>query len=121
TEALWQVEHKYDALIPECFGPARFNPKAPLNAVIILHWRKSADPMIIERIHSQDKLRYLPNITKKNDLLYLPENKNYTDPTTLDYFAALADTPIFIIRGGINFVEATSKLMKLLLTGSTGT
>lgn len=120
-EALWQLEHKYDALIQDCFGPTRFTPKAPLNAVAILTWCKSNDPMIIECISPKEASRYLINMMKKNDLLYLPRNKNYTNPTILDYVAALADTPIFIIRGGINFAEATSKLMKFLRTGITGT
>ena len=121
TEALWQLEYKYDALIPECFGPARFVPKAPLSAVAILDWRRCDAPMSIGCLTAQEASHHLSNIIKKNDVLYLPRNKNYTVPTIHDYTAALANTPIFIIRGGVDFSGATHKLMNFLRTGSTGT
>lgn len=118
-ESLWQLEHKYDVLIPECYDAHRFIPHAPLSGAVIIDWCRNTEPMVIEEYAAQEARPYLAHMMKKNDLLYLPKNKEYTDPVLSDYIQALHDKPVFVIRGGVNFAEATKKLMNFLNTGHT--
>lgn len=120
TEALWKLEHKYDALIPECYGRHRFIPHAPLSGVAIINWNHNTQPIIFEELTAEDATEYLGCIMKKNDALHVPTNKDYTEPAINDYIQALDDTPVFIIRGGVDFSKATKNLLTFLHTGSTG-
>lgn len=119
-ETLWQTEHKFDAIIPECYGKHRFIPHAPLSAVAIMDWRRNSEPMMFEQLTAQEARYFITHMMKKNDLLYVPKNKGYTDPTINDYIQALKDKPIFILQGGVDFAQATEKLTTFLNTGSTG-
>ncbi|MCT4535729.1 HprK-related kinase B [Halodesulfovibrio sp.] len=120
SETLWKLEHKYDALIPEWYGKHRFIPHAPLSGVAIIDWNHNTQPMVLEELTAEEATEYLIHIMKKNDALHVPKNKDYTEPAITDYIQALDDTPVFIIRGGVDFPKATNTLLTFLHTGSTG-
>ena len=119
AEALWQVESKYDALIPHCFGQNRFVPQAPLSAIAVLDWRRDASPMDISCMNAAESAPYLAHMMKKNDLMHIPLHKGYTEPSIREYIAALDNTPVFVIRGGVDFANATNTLLTFLKTGRT--
>src|SRR5688572_17581893 len=39
---LWELEEKYDVMVPEVFGPGRCLYRAPLAALVVLGWRHDA-------------------------------------------------------------------------------
>lgn len=114
SEQLWTTEIKYDALIPTYYGANRFIPHAPLSGVVIMDWERIDVPVQIKQLSAQNASYFIKYLMKKNDLLFLPENKNYTDPTLPDYIQALRDIPIFILQGGVNFADATQALLSTL-------
>ena len=113
-EQLWATEVKYDALIPTYFGMNKFIPHAPLSAVVIMDWERINVPMQIQKLSAQSASYFIKHLMKKNDLLFLPKNKNYTDPMLPDYIQALHNIPIFVLQGGVNFADATQALLSTL-------
>lgn len=118
SEQLWTTEKKYDALIPTYYGMNRFIPHAPLSGVVIIDWERVDTPLRVQQVPARSASYFLKHLMKKNDLLFLPENKNYTDPTLPDYIHALCDIPIFVLQGGVNFADATQTLLSTLKAGT---
>ena len=118
TQELWDVEHKYDAHIDQCFGPDKFHLSAPMNGLFILHWSRSDTPMEACKVNLADRPDLLEAFMKSTGLFYLPiEGTEKNDPPPKEYIRVLENTSVFELSGGVDFDAASSLGMRFLETG----
>ncbi len=115
---LWHLERKYDAIISDCFGPGRFVPQAPLDALVILNWRRNGEPLRVRMDSADHRPDLLPAFMKSTGVFYLPGPGGWkNDPGLAEYARALAGVPIIELSGGVDFDGAADACMRFLSTG----
>ncbi|MCJ2164398.1 MULTISPECIES: HprK-related kinase B [unclassified Pseudodesulfovibrio] len=118
SDKLWQLEHKYDALIDECYGPGKFELRSPMNALVILNWTRSGGPMRTAMVDPMKRKDLLPAFMKSTGLFYLPENQDrQCDPDMDAYAKLLQKTDLVEISGGVDFEQASDICLKYMETG----
>lgn len=110
---LWEVEHKYDVFIDECFGPDKFVLGANMDFLILLNWERGTGPMVARQIDLAQHTNLLPAFMKSTGLFYLPEEDNPKDQPIDKYIEVLSRSQVIELTGGIDFVEATEVCMAL--------
>lgn len=113
-EELWTLEHKYDALIDQLFGPDRFILQSPMRYLVLLNWRRDIAVTRIKEIDVHRRHDLLAAFMKDTGLFYLPSGR-YA-PTAADYAAALKGCRVFEISGGVDFDHAADGCLRLLET-----
>ncbi|SHL15574.1 HprK-related kinase B [Desulfatibacillum alkenivorans DSM 16219] len=118
TKELWDLEHKYDAHIDECFGPGKFHLSAPMNGLFILHWTHSGEPMEIRRVNPDERRDLLAAFMKTTGLFYLPpQGDEEKDPPAEVYVEGLKKVAVYELFGGVDFAKAAELGMRFLKTG----
>lgn len=118
VEELWQLEHKYDALIDECYGPGKFSLKSKMDALVILNWKRDAGDMTIAMVDPRERDDLLPAFMKATGLFYLPINPDRQgDPTVEAYAELLAKSDLIEISGGIDFDRAADACLHYMENG----
>jgi HprK-related kinase B len=118
TAELWQLEHKYDALIDECYGAGRFILKSPMAGLVILNWTRDGGPMRVARVNPAKRTDLLAAFIKSTGLFYLPENPaRRDDPGMEAYVEVLSRADLIEISGGIDFDAAATVCLRYLETG----
>ena len=115
---LWNLEHKYDAIVEECFGPGRFRLAAPMNALMILHWTRGGGPMRIRLFDPRERHDLLAAFMKATGSFYLPAPGLPQDQPVTRYAEALAHCACIEVYGGVNFEAAARACLYLLRTGA---
>lgn len=113
-EALWSLEHKYDAHLDQCFGPERFHLAAPLSGLVVLNWKRGVNGLKVNRVDLGDRPDLLPAFVKSPGLFYQPakgEKPDFSDPA---YLALLESCPVYEFSGGVDFAAATRACLDLL-------
>jgi HprK-related kinase B len=106
-EALWEIEHKYDAPIADCYGPGRFVLSAPMNGLVLLNWRRAAGPLEVEQVSLNERRDLLPAFMKSVGLFFMPGGAcRMPEPTENAYIDFLSACPTWEFRGGIDFESA---------------
>nr|WP_321403417.1 HprK-related kinase B [uncultured Desulfobacter sp.] len=113
-EALWRLEHKYDVMIDQCYGPNRFRLNAPLDRLVLLNWQLDAGPMKAEEIVLALHKPLLQAIMKDTGLFYLPDNGLAQNPSEDQYFDLLSSCRVLVLSGGADFEQATQAVMTWL-------
>lgn len=115
---LWQLEHKYDALIDECYGPGRFALKSSMDALVILNWKRDGGDMNVAVADPRERHDLLPAFMKATGLFYLPDTPERQDDTGIEAYAdLLAKTNLIEISGGVDFDKAADICMHYMETG----
>jgi HprK-related kinase B len=112
---LWDLEHKYDAFIDECFGPGRFKLACPMAGLIILRWKRDASPMTAARVRLADRRDLMPAFMKDVGLFY--EFEDPSEPSMASqnaYLDLLGDLPVLEIDGGVDFHKAATASLDFL-------
>jgi HprK-related kinase B len=118
AEELWRLEHKYDALIDQCYGPNRFELRCPMDALIILNWKRDESPMRAAKVDPLLRKDLLPAFMKSTGLFYLPENPARRDDPPLEAYAELLSKADLIeISGGVDFERASEVCLRFMETG----
>jgi HprK-related kinase B len=112
SEELWSLEHKYDALIDQLFGPDRFILQCPMRFLILLNWRRDGSAMRMAEIDIRQRHDLLAAFMKDTGLFFQSEI-GYA-PTAEDYAEALAGCRVFEITGGVDFDQAADGCLRLL-------
>lgn len=116
---LWELEHKYDALIDECYGKNKFILRAPMNGLVILNWRRDRKETTIEIVDPVERKDLLPAFMKGTGLFYLPDSADKeNDPDVDAYAEILSNTPLIEISGGVDFDKAADACLKFMKTGA---
>lgn len=118
VEELWRLEHKYDALIDECYGPDRFELRCPMDGLVILNWKRDQSPMRAAKVDPLERLDLLPAFMKSTGLFYLPTDPaRRDDPSIAAYAELLSKTDLIEISGGIDFDRASEVCLHFMETG----
>lgn len=115
---LWGLEHKYDALIHECYAPGRFVLRSPLDALVILNWKRGPEPLCISPAEHDDLFRLLPAFRKEAGLFFLPPKPGTPDPPLTSYVRLFERTPVFELNGGADFEKAALACLEFLDSGT---
>jgi HprK-related kinase B len=117
-DELWQLEHKYDALIDECYGPGRFELRCSMDALVILNWKREDAPLRAALVNPRERTDLLPAFMKSTGLFYLPDDPaRRADPPAEAYAELLARTNVVEISGGVDFDRASDVCLHFMETG----
>jgi len=111
-EELWTLEHKFDALIDQLFGPDRFILQSPMRFLVLLNWNRDIAATRFEEIDVHRRHDLLAAFMKDTGLFFLPEGE-YA-PAADDYARALQGCRVFEISGGVDFDFAADGCLRLL-------
>lgn len=111
-EELWNLEHKFDALIDQIYGPDRFILQCPMRFLVLLNWHRDGSPTRMEEIDVRQRHDLLAAFMKDTGLFFTP--KNGYAPTASDYAEALHGCRVFEIGGGVDFDQAAASCLRLL-------
>ncbi|EPR34395.1 hypothetical protein dsat_0043 [Alkalidesulfovibrio alkalitolerans DSM 16529] len=115
AEELWDLEHKYDAFIDECFGPDRFRIRCRMKALVLLNWRREKAPLSIARVDLTARRDLMPAFMKELGLFFeMDAETRGRDMSEGAYLAMLGDCPVYELSGGVDF-EAAAVFCKNLL------
>ncbi len=105
---LWELEHKYDALIDDCYGPDRFVLRSAMEGLVLLNWRRNAGPTEVAQVDLNERRDLLPAFMKNVGLFFRPsEGCAMPAPIEETYIAFLSRCRVLEISGGTNFAAAT--------------
>jgi HprK-related kinase B len=105
-EKLWQLEHKFDALIEECYGPNRFQLSSAMEYLILLNWRFGAGPMVATKIDLEKRRELLPAIMKNSGLFFIPQSGVPKNQPEERYLELLSRCRVLELSGGADFDQA---------------
>ncbi|WP_432735099.1 HprK-related kinase B [Maridesulfovibrio sp. FT414] len=118
-EELWELEHKYDALIDECYGKNKFVLRAPMNGLVILNWQRNRQETEVRIVNPVERKDLLPAFMKATGLFYLPDAaEKEIDPGIDAYAEILSKTTLIEISGGVDFDKAADACLKFMQDGS---
>ncbi|WP_415713682.1 HprK-related kinase B [Maridesulfovibrio sp.] len=118
-EELWELEHKYDALIDECYGKNKFILKAPLSGLVILNWKRDNSETTVNIVDPKERKDLLPAFMKGTGLFYRPDStEKESDPDVDAYADFLSKTTLIEISGGVDFDKAADACLKFMKDGS---
>lgn len=112
---LWDLEHKYDAFIDECFGPGRFKLSCPMVGLVVLRWKRDASPMTTARVDLRQRRDLMAAFMKDVGLFY--EFEDPSEPSIASqnaYLNLLGDLPVLEIDGGVDFHQAGLACLEFL-------
>ena len=107
---IWDLEHKYDVNIIQCFGPDRFKLKSPLNALAVLNWQRNVSGLTVKEVDLSHRLDLLQAFKKDSGLFSLSQNVE-PDHSDQAYLRALAGVRVFELCGGVDFLAAAQGLL----------
>lgn len=117
-DELWSLEHKYDALIDECYGEDKFHLSSSMDALVILNWNREDKTTVINIVDPKERKDLLPAFMKSTGLFYLPSDpEKAEDPDTEAYAELLSGTTVIEICGGVDFDLAANACLDFLKTG----
>jgi HprK-related kinase B len=117
-EELWKLEHKYDALVEECFGPGRFQLTAPMRGLVVLNWRRGEGPASARLVDPAGRRDLLAAFIKAPGVFYLSDGR--PEPTEQDYVDLLSRAALIEISGGVDFDRAADVCVRFLEEGRVG-
>lgn len=117
-EELWDIEHKYDVHIEDCFGPDRFILSAPMDGLVILNWKQTDEETTVKRVDLNERRDLLPAFMKSTGLFFLPDRHcRMPEPTEDNYIDFLSGSRVIEFSGGVNFDKAIAGCLAFLDTG----
>lgn len=117
-DALWSLEHKYDACIDTCYGPGRFALTARLNGLVLLHWNRpgqgEARPVNVSRMDLEARPDLWPAFIKSVGVFYLQDvNAPVRDFSPQAYLELLRGRPVYEITGTADIAAAAAACLDL--------
>jgi HprK-related kinase B len=117
-DELWEIEHKYDVPIDECFGPDRFVLSAPMHGLAILNWKHGAGALRVRSVDPRERHDLLPAFMKSPGLFFLPSREcAMPEPTAENYAELLSRCTVLELSGGLDFDLAVDSCLNFLKTG----
>ncbi len=117
---LWALEHKYDAIIEDCFGPGRFRLAVPFSGLALLNWKRDGGACRVARVNPAERGDLLPAIMKSPGLFYPEAEVREEEELPKEaWLQALRDRVVLEFSGGVNFALAARVCLDFLRTGET--
>lgn len=116
---LWELEHKYDVFLDECFGKDHFDLEGPLDGLAILNWRHnggrpSCRVVDIEKRHDLLSACFM----KSPGIFYVPPDGTPATHSVEAYASLLKHATVIEFGGGVDFNYASSICHHFLKTGT---
>ncbi len=112
---LWDLEHKYDAFIDDCFGPGKFRLDCAMAGLVLLNWKREDQPMTASRVDLRTRRDLMPAFMKELGLFFEMDESTRTRDFSEDaYLALLGDCPVYELSGGVDFASASRFCLELL-------
>lgn len=106
-DELWELEEKYDGMVEQCFGPGRFSLRAPLDAFVVLNWKRNGEAPQLQQVDLSQRLELLDAIRKSPGLFYSPApGASPYDGSVENYLKVLSQVKIYELSGGVDFEKA---------------
>jgi len=117
---LWDLEEKYDVFVEDIYGPNKIVNHAPLNAFLILNWKRESEaPCTIQEINIEEHVDLLKAVMKSPGPFYQDANADFISQDMhqdgLAYLNALKNVRIFEAHGKIDFTYAKDFCLQHLL------
>lgn len=112
ADELWALEHKYDALIDQLYGPDRFVPHSSMDFLLLLNWYRDGSSTVIREVRAADRHDLLAAFMKDTGLFFRADS-DYA-PTVRDYVRALNGCRVFEASGGVDFDAAADFCQELV-------
>lgn len=110
SDEIWELEHKYDVDIAQCFGSNRFELNSPLDMLAILNWHRDQEGLVFSEV-DLDERRDLLAAFKKDWGLFFLNNGREPDHSDQAYLDGLKGVRVFELSGGVDFLGAAKLLM----------
>jgi HprK-related kinase B len=111
---LWQLEHKYDGLIGECFPDQRFFLRAEFVGLVLLNWTHGGDRTSATRIDVAKRRELLPALIKEPGLFYRPNPGELANRGEQRYIERLAGIAVLELSGKVDFDYGRAAALELL-------
>lgn len=114
-EELWNLEHKYDVFIDQCFGTERFVLSADMNLLVILNWKPNGQPPCFNLVDLNVRRDLLQAFMKSLGLFY-DSKKDVAEPDFPEesYLRQLQGCRVLEISGGVDFQKAADVCIKFI-------
>ncbi len=102
-DELWNLEHKHDVYLDECFGQGKFLDSARMVGLVILNWKPKYPRTSLELVNLTQRPELLDTVIKSPGLFFLPRPDvayRFQPESYLDIFKKCA---IFEAQGGVDF------------------
>lgn len=117
ADELWTLEHKYDALIDDCYGPDRFILRTAMEGLVLLNWQRNDEPTEFSQVDLAERQDLLPAFMKSVGLFFRPsEGCAMPAPVKETYIDFLSRCRVLEISGGINFAAAAQMCLQFFST-----
>ncbi len=114
ADELWDLEEKYDVYIDDVYGSRKFDLFGTMDMLVILNWKRTADPVAVEKVDPRERTDLLQAFIKSPGLFYEPE---IDDPeiafSEQSYIEHLSPARMYEFSGGADFESATQKCLEL--------
>ncbi len=119
TAELWQLEEKYDVMVPDVYGPGRCTYRAPLAALLVLNWNHGAKEAAgFHRVELTERPDLLELVMKSPGVFHRDsDGRSATEtarPEPESYFRALVGVPVYEATGHADFDVGVSFCRRLL-------
>jgi HprK-related kinase B len=115
TDELWDLEHKYDAFIDQCFGREKFKLSCPMAGLVVLNWKRMNAPCEVHKVDLQRRRDLLPAFMKSVGLFFeMDDPAHQLDFSEAAYLDLLKDSPVLEISGGVDFEAASAACLDFL-------
>jgi HprK-related kinase B len=118
SDELWDLEHKYDVYVAQCFGPGRHAMAVPMRGLVVLDWRRDDSLMRIQQVDVRRREDLAPAYTKSLGLFLTKQTTPVGGlPDPHPYGQLLDGCPVYEVSGGVDFEAAAQSCLRLLLQG----
>jgi HprK-related kinase B len=115
TSELWDLEHKYDAFIDECFGPGKFQLGCPMAGLAILNWKRTSEPLVVQEVDLSKRNDLFPTFMKSVGLFFeMDDPARGLDFSEEAYLELLNGCPVLEFTGGNDFDSAANECVSFL-------
>ncbi len=112
---LWDLEHKYDVFIDQCFGENKFVLSSQMDVVVMLNWQRNSAKVEVRQVDFDQRRDLLTAFMKSPGLFYEPESLNVdSDLSEQVYVGELKKVPVLEITGGVDFDQASCEVANFL-------
>jgi HprK-related kinase B len=113
TDELWQLEHKFDGLISQCFPRQKFLLHGEFRGLVLLNWTREGNQTHARRIAIRDRTELLPALIKEPGVFHRP-GPDERERSIESYVELLGDTPILELSGTVDFDYGRDAALELL-------
>ncbi|MFV8754946.1 HprK-related kinase B [Nannocystaceae bacterium ST9] len=112
-DELWQLEHKFDGLIRQCFPRQKFLLQGEFAGMVLLNWSREGSQTHARRISIGERTELLPALIKEPGVFHRP-GPGDRDRGVDSYVELLADIPVLELSGTVDFDYGRDAALELL-------